>query len=423
MSEPHKRSRGTPGASPSLLDPADLRLIADCDAALAKLHSGERMPREFVYAMAWVKQAAARANVALGRLEARTAWAIERAAAEVIQGVHDAKLSTLAWQQEAATQAGAGFSEWLARRASALARGADGAGFQVDAESHVDIGAASADVLAITTQVATVIELTDRLLPAFEQLRTALLHRVQRGDAACAPLSLQDLLAHAKELEASATVIRQSLPALYQLGGSASHESAQFGRQMAAALSTSLGHPFIAAAPADPAAHAPVAAAHAALRMLACRLVSLATDLGALLATDARAPCDAMKMRSHQVLANDVSLSLAFTAGAARRRVLQPLIAHIVLHSVRLLTDGMNSFAADLVAPIDATAAVAVHERLERSLMLVTALVPHIGYGKASEIARKAHAERTTMRDAAVALGFASPTEFDRWVERPPGHG
>jgi fumarate hydratase class II len=261
------------------------------------------------------------------------------------------------------------------------------------------------------------------------------------------PVTLgQEFSGYVAQLDHATTVINAALPSLYPLAiggtavGTGLNTHPEFGDRVAAELARSIGLPFVGAANkfAALAAHDGLVAAHGALKTLAVALTKIANDIR-WLASGPRCgigeisipenepgssimpgkvnptQCEAMTMLCAQVMGNDVAIGIGAAAGNFELNVYKPLIAHNLLQSVRLLADGMVSFDTHCVRGIEARREH-IAELLERSLMLVTALAPHIGYDRAAEIAKKAHHDGTTLREAALALGNVTAADFDRWV-------
>jgi len=420
--------------------------------------SGERMPLAVIYALALVKKAAARSNRALGLIEARKADAIVRAADEVLAGRHDEDFPLVVWQTGSGTQSNMNVNEVLANRASELLGGERGQQRLVHPNDDVNMGQSSNDVFPTAMHIAAARAIHDDLLAAAELLRATLarkrdafaqvikIGRTHLQDAT--PLSLgQEFSGYADQLVQAQDALRAALPGLYRLaiGGTAVGTGLNTHPQFAArvcelvASETKLG---FSEAPNKFAAlggHEALLFAHGALKTLAAALSKIANDIR-LLASGPRSgigeislpenepgssimpgkvnptQAEAMTMLCAQVFGNDVALNIGGASGHFEMNVYKPLIIHAFLQSARLLTDGMSSFEEHCVRGIAPNAA-RIGELLSRSLMLVTALAPHIGYDRAAEIAKKAHRAGSTLREAALALGYVSAEDFDRWVK------
>jgi fumarate hydratase class II len=419
--------------------------------------SGERMPLAVLYALALVKKAAAATNSALGLLEPRKAEAIQRAADEVLAGRHDAEFPLVVWQTGSGTQSNMNVNEVLANRASELLGGERGQKRLVHPNDDVNMGQSSNDVFPTAMHIAAARALHDDLLPAVATLRGTLerksdafgevikIGRTHLQDAT--PLSLgQEFSGYVDQLEQAESALRAALPGLYRLaiGGTAVGTGLNTHPQFAARVCERVGRETrlaFAEAPnkfAALAGHEALVFAHGALKTLAAALFKIANDVR-LLASGPRSglgelripenepgssimpgkvnptQAEALTMLSAQVMANDVAVNIGGASGHLELNVYKPLIIHAFLQSARLLADGCRSFEEHCVRGIEADTA-RMRELLERSLMLVTALSPHIGYDRAAEIAKKAHREGSTLREAALALGYVSAADFDRWV-------
>ncbi|MCX7892153.1 MAG: class II fumarate hydratase [Burkholderiales bacterium] len=419
--------------------------------------STERMPRELVVALAQVKRAAALANRDLGRLAAGKAGAIMRAAEEVIAGDHDAEFPLAVWQTGSGTQTNMNMNEVLANRGSELLGGPRGEGRLLHPNDDVNLGQSSNDVFPTAMHVAAAVAIARELEPALAGLRGALdakarefadivkIGRTHLQDAT--PLTLgQEFSGYVAQLDLAARAVAATLPAVLELAiggtavGTGVNTHPEFGDRVAAELARSVGLAFTAAPNrfAALAGHEALVAAHGALKTLAAALTKIANDVRWLasgprsglgeLSLPENEPgssimpgkvnptqSEALTMLCCQVLGNDAAIGFAAASGNFELNVFKPLIAHAFLQSVRLLADGMRSFDEHCVRGIAANRA-RIAELLGRSLMLVTALAPHIGYDRAAEIAKRAHREGTSLREAALALGYVSAADFDRWV-------
>jgi fumarate hydratase class II len=415
------------------------------------------MPRAIVRALVSVKLAAARAHEERGALEPRLAGAIRAAAEEALAGRYDAEFPLSLWQTGSGTQSNMNVNEVLANRASELLGGPRGEGRLVHPNDHVNLGQSSNDVFPTAMHVAAAIEAHERLLPALGALVGALerkaadfagvlkLGRTHLQDAV--PMTLgQEFSAWAAQIRAGREAVESAQPALHELAigatavGTGLNAPPGFAERVAALLSERHGLPFRRAANpfAALAGHEPLVSLHGALRTCATALHKLASDVR-LLASGPRAglgelalpenepgssimpgkvnptQAEALAMVCAQVLGNDAAVGFAGACGQLQLNVYKPLIGAAVLQSERLLADACDGFRAHCVEGIAPNAA-RLRELLDRSLMLVTALAPRIGYERAAEIARKAHREGTTLREAALSLGHVTAAEFDAWV-------
>jgi fumarate hydratase class II len=420
--------------------------------------SSELMPMEIVLALAAVKSACARVNRDLGLLPEDKAAAIVAAAEEVLSGHHEQEFPLSVWQTGSGTQSNMNMNEVLANRASELLGGERGRNRRVHPNDDVNLGQSSNDIFPTAMHLAAVLGVVRNLLPALARLRAALaaksvafadiakIGRTHLQDAT--PLTLgQEFSGYVAQLDHAEAVITAALSSLYPLAvggtavGTGLNTHAEFGARVAAELARSSELPFVGAANkfAALAAHDGLVAAHGALKTLAVALMKIANDIR-WLASGPRCglgeisipenepgssimpgkvnptQCEALTMLCAQAMANDVAIGIGGASGNFELNVFKPLIAHNFLQSVRLLADGMTSFEAHCVRGIEANRE-RVAGLLDRSLMLVTALAPHIGYDRAAEIAKRAHRDGTTLREAALALGHVAAEEFDRWVK------
>ncbi|MFA7282070.1 MAG: class II fumarate hydratase [Sterolibacterium sp.] len=419
--------------------------------------SSECMPMEVMLALAAIKSACAKINCTLGLLPEDKAWVIIASAEEVLAGRHDHEFPLSVWQTGSGTQSNMNMNEVLANRASELLGGERGENRRVHPNDEVNLGQSSNDIFPTAMHLAASLGIVRDLLPALACLRATLaqksaafadivkIGRTHLQDAT--PLTLgQEFSGYAAQLDHVEAIISGVLPSLYQLAvggtavGTGLNTHPEFGERVAMELSHRCGLPFVSAANkyAALAAHDGLVAAHGALKTLAVALMKIANDIR-WLASGPRSglgeinipenepgssimpgkvnptQCEAVTMLCCQVMANDVAIGIGGASGNFELNVFKPLIAHNFLQSVRLLADGMVSFDIYCVRGIEANRE-RISELLERSLMLVTALTPHIGYDRAAEIAKRAHHEGTTLREAAAALGYVSESDFDNWV-------
>ena len=420
--------------------------------------SGERVPLAVIHALARVKKAAAAVNAGLGLLEARKARAIEQAADEVLAGRHDEEFPLVVWQTGSGTQSNMNVNEVRANRASEVLGGERGQKRLVHPNDDVNMGQSSNDVFPTAMHVAALLSLQEQLLPAVDALKGTLaakrdafasiikIGRTHLQDAT--PLSLgQEFSGYVAQLEHAAAAVRAALPGLSELAiggtavGTGLNTHPEFARRVCERLAAETGVPFSDAANkfAALAGHEALVFAHGALKTLAAALFKIANDVRLLASgprsglAELRIPenepgssimpgkvnptqAEALTMLCAQVMGNDVAVNIGAASGHLELNVYKPMIIHAFLQSARLLADGCRSFEEHCARGIEPDAA-RIGELLERSLMLVTALSPHIGYDRAAEIAKKAHREGTTLREAALALGYVSGADFDRWVD------
>jgi len=418
--------------------------------------SEERMPLPLIYALVQVKKAAARVNAELGLLEKRKAGAIQRAAEEVLAGRHDDEFPLVVWQTGSGTQSNMNVNEVLANRASELLGGERGPKRLVHPNDDVNMGQSSNDVFPTAMHIAAALAL-NQVDSSVETLRKSLegkseaftaivkIGRTHLQDAT--PLTLgQEFSGYVAQLGHTRDAIRAVRPGLCELAiggtavGTGLNTHPQFADKVCALLASETKIPFVPAPNkfAALAGHEALAFAHGALKTLAAALSKIANDIR-LLASGPRSglgelripenepgssimpgkvnptQAEALTMLCAQVMGNDVALNIGAASGHFELNVYKPLIIHAFMQSARLLADGCRSFEEHCARGIEANAP-RIKDLLERSLMLVTALAPHIGYDRAAEIAKKAHREGSTLRDAALALGYVSAADFDRWV-------
>jgi len=419
--------------------------------------SHERMPSEFLHALALTKRAAAVVNCELGLLDAAMAQAIVSAADEVCSGRHDAEFPLVVWQTGSGTQTNMNMNEVLANLASMRLGGPLGKDRQVHANDDVNLGQSSNDVVPTSMNVAAVTTLSSDLLPAVRCLATTLedkarqfatlvkIGRTHLQDAT--PLTLgQEISGWAAQLRHGETHIVAALPHLRELAiggtavGTGLNTHPEFAVRVAAELSRLTGEAFQSAPNKFEAlaAHDAIVNAHGALKALAASLVKIANDVRWLasgprcslgeIVIPANEPgssimpgkvnptqCEALLMVCGQVFGNDVAVGWAGASGNFELNVCKPLLLHNFLQSVRLLSGAIRSFEQHCAAGIEPDRA-RIADLLQRSLMLVTALTPHIGYDQAAEIAKTAHREGGSLRHAALASGQVSAEQFEAWV-------
>ena len=419
--------------------------------------SGERMPRELVHALAQVKRAAAQVNMDLGVLPKDKAQAIIAAADEVIAGKHDAEFPLVVWQTGSGTQSNMNMNEVLANRGSELMGGERGEARKLHPNDDVNKGQSSNDVFPTAMSVAATTAVTQRLLPPVGKLRDTLAGKAQKfadlvkigrthlQDAT--PLTLgQEMSGWVAQLDHGIAHVKAALPHLCELAlggtavGTGLNAHPEFATRVAAELARLTGLPFVTAPSKFEAlaANDAIVHAHGALKTLAASLFKVANDVRWLASGprcgigELRIPenepgssimpgkvnptqSEAMTMLCAQVMGNDVAVNIGGASGNFELNVFKPLIAHNFLHSVRLLADGCVSFNDNCAVGIEPDEA-RINTLVHGSLMLVTALNPHIGYDKAAQIAKKAHKEGTSLKEAAVASGHVTAAEFDQWV-------
>jgi fumarate hydratase, class II len=419
--------------------------------------SGERQPREIIRALVQIKRSSAVVNHLLGILDDTKAAAIIAAADEVLAGQHDDEFPLVVWQTGSGTQTNMNVNEVLANRASELLGGARGEGRRVHPNDDVNMSQSSNDVFPTAMHVAAVDAIRNRLLPSLMKLKSTLaaksgafmdivkIGRTHLQDAT--PLTLgQEFSGYVAQLEQADRHLHGALPHLCELAlggtavGTGLNAPAGYAEKVAAELARLTGLPFVTApnkfevmAAADALVHA-----HGALKTLAASLMKIANDIRWLASGprsgigELRIPenepgssimpgkvnptqCEAVTMLCCQVFGNDVAINFGGASGNFELNVFRPMIAHNFLQSVRLLADGMASFNDHCAAGIEPNRE-RIAELVDRSLMLVTALSPHIGYDKSAQIAKKAHHDGFSLREAAIATGYVTGDQFDQWV-------
>jgi fumarate hydratase class II len=419
--------------------------------------SSERMPLAVIHALALAKRSAARVNRALGLLDAKKAEAIERAADEVLAGRHDDEFPLVVWQTGSGTQSNMNVNEVLANRASELLGGERGQKRLVHPNDEVNLGQSSNDVFPTAMHVAAARAIEHDLLPRLERLEATLaakaeefasivkIGRTHLQDAT--PLTLgQEFSGYVEQLAQAEAAIELALPGLCELAiggtavGTGLNTHPEFGARVAQDLSQATGMSFESAPNkfAALAGHEALVFSHGALKTLAVALTKIANDIRWLASGprsglgELRIPenepgssimpgkvnptqAEALTMLCAQVFGNDTAIGFGAAAGNFELNVYKPMLIHNFLQSVRLLADGCASFEEHCARGIQANEE-RIRDLLERSLMLVTALAPHIGYDRAAEIAKKAHKEGSTLKHAALALGYVSAADYDLWV-------
>jgi fumarate hydratase, class II len=419
--------------------------------------SSEKIPPELVMALAEVKRACAIVNRDLGLLDVDKAQAIVQAADEVLAGKHAQEFPLSVWQTGSGTQSNMNMNEVLANRGSELLGGERGEGRRIHPNDEVNRGQSSNDIFPTAMHLAAVIAMVQELLPSLSVLRATLdmkasqfddivkIGRTHLQDAT--PLTLgQEFSGYVAQLDLAESLIIGALAPLHELAvggtavGTGLNTHPEFGERVATELEIRTGSPFKSASNkfAALAANDALVAAHGALKTLATALMKIANDIR-WLASGPRSglgeisipenepgssimpgkvnptQSEALTMLCCQVLGNDVAINIGGASGNFELNVFRPMIIHNFLQSVRLLADGMSSFEEHCARGIEANRA-RIEELMERSLMLVTALTPHIGYDKAAEIAKRAHHDGNTLKQAALALGYVTAQQFDQWV-------
>ena len=418
----------------------------------------ERMPAPLIRALGIQKKAAARTNVALGVLEAKLGEAIERAAQEVIEGRLDDHFPLKVWQTGSGTQTNMNANEVIANRANEFLGSALGSQSPIHPNDHVNMCQSSNDSFPTAMHIAAAQEVNCRLLPALEHLREALgakahafqdlvkIGRTHLQDAT--PLTLgQEFSGYAKQIEYGVERIEAAMGRLYRLAqggtavGTGLNAVAGFDASFAKEVAALTGLPFVAAENKFEAlaAHDTIVEVSGALNVVAASSMKIANDIRLLgsgprsglgeITLPANEPgssimpgkvnptqVEALTMVAAQVMGNHVAITIAGSQGHLELNVFKPVMIYGLLQSMRLLGDAARSFTDNCVAGIEANEG-RLKDLVDRSLMLVTALNPHIGYDNAAKVAKKAFAEGLSLRQAALELGLVTEEEFDRWVD------
>jgi fumarate hydratase, class II len=416
-----------------------------------------RMGRPVIRALGILKKGCALANLELGQLPPDKANLIARAADDVIAGTLDDEFPLVVFQTGSGTQSNMNANEVIANRAIQLAGGVVGSKKPIHPNDDVNRSQSSNDTFPTAMHIATAEQVEDVLLPAVAGLRDVLdekarafagivmIGRTHLQDAT--PVTLGQVISGwVAQLDDAVAAIRRTLPGLYELAiggtavGTGLNAPARFGEVAARKIAELTGRPFVSAPNkfAALSAHEAMLNVSASLRTLAAALMKIANDvrwhasgpragLGELLLPENEpgssimpgkinpTQCEALTMVCVQVYGNDQAVAFGDSQGNFQLNVYKPIILHNVLESAALLADACRSFTVNCAAGI-APDEDRIREHVENSLMLVTALSPHIGYEKAAKIALKAHHENTSLREAALALGYVTAEQFDRWV-------
>jgi fumarate hydratase class II len=417
----------------------------------------DHIPKAVIRSMALLKKAAARVNEDLGKLSPEHAQLVAQAADEIVDGQHDAEFPLYVWQTGSGTQTNMNVNEVISNRANELAGGERGSKQPIHPNDHVNMSQSSNDTFPTAMNIAAVEEVVHRLIPSVRALRDALARRAEDfadivkigrthlQDAV--PLTLgQEFSGYVAQLDADLRRLEMVLPDLYELAiggtavGTGINTHPEFAARAAAKIAELTGLPFVSAPNkfAALAAHDGLVMASGALRTLAVSLMKIANDIrwlgsgpragiGELVLPENEpgssimpgkvnpTQSEAMTMVCVQVLGNDSAVAMAGSMGNFELNVFKPVMIFNFLHSVDLLTDVCRTFREFCIEGLQPNRE-RIQEHVEQSLMLVTALSPVIGYDKAAGIAKKAHHEGTTLREAALALGYLSGDEFDAAV-------
>ncbi|MFT5181453.1 MAG: fumarate hydratase class II [Alphaproteobacteria bacterium] len=417
----------------------------------------ERMPLSLIYAFGIQKQAAARANLALGQLEKEVADAIDQAAQEIIDGKFDDHFPLVVWQTGSGTQTNMNANEVIANRANEILGGKRGDKSPVHPNDHVNRSQSSNDSFPAAMHIAAALEIEDRLLPSLAHLQDALAKKTAEFDEIikigrthtqdATPLTLgQEFSGYTAQIQGVIAGARRTLPDLYQLAqggtavGTGLNAAVGFAERFAEEVASITGKAFVTMPNkfAGLAAHDALVAASGALNVGAAATMKIANDIRLLgsgprsgigeLSLPANEPgssimpgkvnptqSEAITMVAAQIMGNHVAITVAGSNGHFELNVFKPVMIYNVLQSARLLGDAARSFADRCVLGIEANRE-RINDLMEQSLMLVTALNPHIGYDNAAKVAKKAFADGTTLKKAAIALSLLTAEQYDEWV-------
>ena len=419
---------------------------------------GERFQRELIRAYGILKKATATVNEKAGKLDSNLATEICNAADEVIDGKLDDHFPLVVWQTGSGTQSNMNFNEVIANRAIEMMGGKLGSKDPVHPNDHVNMGQSTNDTFPTAINIAAVEATVNQLLPELTKLRDSLSQKAKEFESIiklgrthlqdATPLSLgQEFSGYASALTHGITRIEGGMDHCYELAmggtavGTGINSFEEFGSMVADEISTLTGLPFKTAVNKFEALGGQdcIVELSGALKTVAGSLFKIANDvrwlasgprsgIGEIL-IPANEPgssimpgkvnptqCEAMTMVCTQVMGNDVTISIAGASGNFELNVYRPVMAYNIIQSIRLLVDACDSFRVHAVDGIEANEE-RIHSNLYNSLMLVTALNPHIGYDKAAEVAKKAYKDNSSLREAIIALGYLSGEDFDRLVQ------
>ena len=458
-SDPAKNTRSESDSFGALDIPTDKVWGAQTERSLRNFRIGaERMPIEIIHALGLVKRAAAEVNRDLGLLDAKYAEAIVKVAQDVADGKLDEHFPLVVWQTGSGTQTNMNVNEVIANLANVALGGSLGSKKPVHPNDHVNMGQSSNDSFPTAMHIAAALRIQHHLMPALTAMQQALeakakefadivkIGRTHTMDAT--PITLgQEFSGYAAQVKSSVARLKQAQRDLMPLAqggtavGTGLNAHPEFAARFARRIAEQTGLPF---ASADNkfehmAAHDAYVFAHGAINAAATALFKIANDIR-LLGSGPRSglgelnlpsneagssimpgkvnptQSEALTMVCCQVFGNQTTITVAGSQGHFELNVYNPVMANAMLQSVRLLGDAANSFTTNCIVGITANIA-RITELMQRSLMLVTALAPHIGYDKATQVAKTAHANGTTLREEAVRLGFVSGADFDRIVQ------
>jgi fumarate hydratase class II len=419
---------------------------------------GERMPRAIIRAFGIVKHASATVNEDLGKLDSELAGAIRQAAEQVIDGELDDHFPLVVWQTGSGTQTNMNANEVISNRAIEILGGEVGSKAPVHPNDHVNMSQSSNDTFPGAMSVSTAEQAVGVLVPGLKHLHAALTAKVEAFDGIvkigrthlmdAVPLTLgQEFSGYATQVGNSIARIEGVLPRLYELAlggtavGTGLNSHPEFAERVAVEIAKLTGLPFVTAPNKfeSLAAHDAQVELSGQLKTIAASLMKIANDVRMLgsgpraglgeLQLPANEPgssimpgkvnptqSEALTMVCAQVIGNDVAVNVGGATGHFELNVFKPVIVYNTLQSIRLLGDASVSFTDNCVTGIEADTG-RIDELMRSSLMLVTALNPHIGYDNAATVAKKAHTEGTTLREAALELGLLTDEQFDEWID------
>ena len=459
MAKPRKpKTRSESDAFGPLDIPADRLWGAQTERSLHNFRIGsERMPIELVRALGLIKRAAAEVNRDLGSLDRRRAGAIVKVAQNIADGALDDHFPLLVWQTGSGTQSNMNVNEVIANAANVALGGELGSKKPVHPNDHVNMSQSSNDSIPTAMHIAAAIEIERHLLPALKNLHAALerkarafarivkIGRTHMMDAT--PITLgQEFSGYAAQVKSSIARLKLSARELYPLAqggtavGTGLNSKPQFAKAFARRIARLSGRPFTSAPNKfeHMAGHDAYVFVHGAINAAAAALFKIANDirllgsgprsglgelilpsneLGSSIMPGKTNPTqsEALTMVCARVFGNQTTMTVAGSQGHFELNVFKPVLAYCMLQSIRLMADAAQSFTDNCIAGIKANEP-RIAELMERSLMLVTALSPKIGYDKAAEVAKAAHAKGTTLRKEAMRLGYVTGAEFDRLV-------
>lgn len=438
--------------------PVDVHWGAQTQRSLANFAIGtETMPAPLIKALGIQKTSAARANMELGVLEEKLGQAIVEAAGEVIDGTLASQFPLSVWQTGSGTQSNMNANEVIASRANQILTGELGGKEPVHPNDHCNMGQSSNDTFPTAMHIAAACETIEQLIPALQHLHGALdakakafadivkIGRTHLQDAT--PLTLgQEFSGYAKQIEYGIARLENALPRVLELAqggtavGTGINSKVGFAEKFASQVAQATGHDFVTAPNKfeSLAAHDALVELSGALNSVAVSAMKIANDIRLLgsgprsglgeIALPANEPgssimpgkvnptqCEAFTMVCAQVMGNNTTVSVAGSHGHLELNVFKPVMIYAVLQSIRLLSDAARSFTDNCVTGITANTD-RIDKLMNESLMLVTALNPHIGYDNAAKIAKKAHADGTTLKEAGIELGLLTQEQFAQWI-------